>query len=181
MMQSQSQHTPASHDLIGSTVGRFIIRERLGSGNMGEVYRAEDTILKRSVALKRISPQWSADQHYRARFLKEAERASRVINEHLATVHDVLQQGGDTFLVMEFVEGQNLRQRFESPLSIDQFFDIAIQCLQGLAAAHARGILHCDIKPENIMVGPDGHVKLLDFGLAKQISYIGSQETVTES
>jgi serine/threonine protein kinase/tetratricopeptide (TPR) repeat protein len=177
---SSSQYTPAA-ELIGATVGRVIIRERLGTGAMGEVYCAEDTILRRSVALKRISPQWSSNEHYRERFFKEAARASRVINEHLATVHDVLQQGGETFLVMEFVEGQTLRQRLESSLSIDEFLGLAVQCLKGLAAAHDRGILHCDLKPENIMVRPDGHVKLLDFGLAKQISCIGSQETVTES
>ncbi|MCU1308910.1 MAG: serine/threonine protein kinase with repeat, partial [Candidatus Angelobacter sp.] len=126
-------------------------------------------------------PQWAADPHYRERFLKEAERASRVINEHLATVHDVLQHDGEAFLVMEFVKGHNLRQRLESPLSIEDFFDVAAQSLKGLAAAHEHGILHCDIKPENIMVGSDGRVKLLDFGLAKQISYIGSQETVADS
>jgi serine/threonine protein kinase/tetratricopeptide (TPR) repeat protein len=181
MLQSQSQRASSAHDLVGSTVGRFIIRERLGKGAMGEVYCAQDTILKRLVALKRISPQFGADPVYRERFLKEAERASRVINENLATLHDVFQHDGEAFLVMEFVEGHNLRQRLESPLSINDFLDIAVQCLKGLAAAHERGILHCDIKPENIMVGPNGHVKLLDFGLAKQISYIGSEETVADS
>ncbi|MCU1311172.1 MAG: serine/threonine protein kinase, partial [Candidatus Angelobacter sp.] len=97
MLQPQPQRVSSAHDLIGSTIGRFIIRERLGKGAMGEVYCAEDTILKRFVALKRISPQWAADPHYRERFLKEAERASRVINEHLATVHDVLQHDGEAF------------------------------------------------------------------------------------
>src|SRR5437870_3897215 len=95
---SPSERGISAEGLIGATVGRFIIRERLGSGAMGEVYRAEDAVLKRSVALKRIAPQWSIDEHYRDRFLKEAERASRVSNEHLATVHDVLQMNGENFL-----------------------------------------------------------------------------------
>lgn len=155
--------------LTGSTVGRFRIGERLGQGGMGEVYLAEDPMLRRRVAIKRIAPELSADKEYRSRFLKEAERASSLSNQHVAVVHDVLEDHGTMFLVMEYVEGETLRQRMKSLIPIEQFFAIATQCVDGIAAAHRRGILHCDIKPENIMICPDGEVKILDFGLAKQL------------
>ncbi|HUQ49576.1 MAG TPA: tetratricopeptide repeat protein [Terriglobales bacterium] len=156
-------------NLSGSTVGRFTIGERLGQGGMGEVYRAEDSILRRPVAIKRITPLLSANEQYRTRLLKEAERASSLSNQHIAVVHDVLEDQGSMFLVMEYVDGQTLRVRMQSPLSLEVFYDIAEQCVRGIAAAHQNGILHCDIKPENIMVNPRGQVKILDFGLAKQL------------
>jgi eukaryotic-like serine/threonine-protein kinase len=156
-------------DLTGSMVGRFLIEERLGQGGMGEVYRAEDSMLRRAVAIKRIAPQLSADQEYRTRLLREAERASSLSNQHVAVVHDVLEDKGSMFLVMEYVDGQTLRQKMQQPLTLEEFYLIAEQCVQGIAAAHQRGILHCDIKPENIMIDPKGQVKILDFGLAKQL------------
>ena len=161
---------PATEDsLIGAKVGRFVIHQRIGIGGMGEVYRAEDTVLKRTVALKRISPQFRADNKYRERFLKEAERASSLSDQHIAAIYDVLEQQGEVFLVMEFVEGESLRPRLTRPFSIEEFFTVATQCALALVAAHERGILHCDIKPENIMLGPGGMVKILDFGVAKRL------------
>lgn len=165
----QHGNRPLPPNLTGSTVGRFLIGERLGQGGMGEVYRAEDSVLRRAVAIKRITPQLSADEDYRARLLKEAERASSLANQHVAVVHDVLEDQGSMFLVMEYVEGHTLRVQMQKPMTLEEFYSFAEQCVQGIAAAHERGILHCDIKPENIMIGPRGQVKILDFGLAKQL------------
>jgi serine/threonine protein kinase/tetratricopeptide (TPR) repeat protein len=164
--------------LSGSVVGRFRIGERLGKGGMGEVYRAEDTKLKRPVALKRLAPSLRADSVYRHRFLEEAERASRFSDSHVAAVHDVLEEQGEIFLILEYVEGQNLRQRLRQPLSLDEFFNIAIQCAEALVSAHKRGIVHCDIKPENIMLTNQGQVKILDFGVAKHLPRSDQSSTV---
>ncbi len=159
----------AAESLSGSTVGRFVVYERLGKGGMGEVYRAEDTKLKRSVALKRIAPHLRSDPDYRQRFIREAERTSRFSEPHVAAIYDVLEQNSEIYLVMEYVEGQTLRKVLQQTVSFDQFFDIALQCCQALVSAHEHGILHCDIKPENIMLTSTGKVKILDFGLAKRL------------
>lgn len=159
----------AAPDLTGTTVGRFAIRARLGAGGMGEVYRADDTKLKRPVAIKRMSVELKADEHYRQRFLKEAERASSLSDHHIAGVYDVLEENGEIFLVMEFVEGSTLRQRLREPLSVTEFLPVAIQCAEALVAAREKSIVHRDLKPENIMLTPRGHVKILDFGVAKRL------------
>ncbi|MFB3154008.1 MAG: serine/threonine-protein kinase, partial [Candidatus Acidiferrales bacterium] len=156
-------------DLSGTMVGRFAIRSRLGAGGMGEVYLADDTRLKRPVALKRIAPQLHADESYRRYFVKEAERASALIDPHIASVYDVLEENGETFLVMEYVEGQTLRQRLEKPLDLKEFLPLVVQCAEALVAAHEKGIVHRDIKPENLMVTPKGQLKILDFGVAKRV------------
>ncbi|MDA2913585.1 tetratricopeptide repeat protein, partial [Acidobacteriia bacterium AH_259_A11_L15] len=157
----------------------FAIRERLGGGGMGEVYRADDTKLHCPVALKRVSPQLRADPRYRQRLLKEAERASRLRGEaHIATIFDVLEQDGELFLVMEYVEGETLRQRLRRPLGIEPLLAIAVQCTEGLVAAHQRGLVHRDIKPENIMLTPTEQVKILDFGVAKQLPQRDKDSTI---
>ena len=161
---------PGGEDLTGTTVGRFAIRERLGGGGMGEVYRADDTKLNCSVALKRVSPQLRADPRYRQRLHKEAERAARLRGEaHIATIFDVLEQDSELFIVMEYVEGETLRQRLARPLPLDEFLKIAVQCTEGLVAAHEQRLVHRDIKPENIMLTPARQVKILDFGVAKSL------------
>src|ERR1700674_5844314 len=173
MAQSEAQREPATEGtrvLEGSSVGRFLISARLGVGGMGEVYRAEDTKLKRTVALKRIAPRLRSDPHYRQRFLREAECASRLNESHIASIYDVFEYGDDMFLVMEYVEGQTLRQRLAQPLSVEQFLEIAVQCAAPLAAAHEQRIVHGDIKPENIMLTLAGQVKMLDFGIAKALT-----------
>ncbi len=160
---------PRDADLTGTTVGRFAIRARLGAGGMGEVYRAEDTALKRPVALKRIAPRLQSDEDYRRRFLREAQCASGLTDQHIAGLYDVLEANDQVFLVMEYVEGVTLRQRLSEPLGIEQCLRIAVQCAEALVAAHRRGIVHRDLKPENIMLTPEGEVKILDFGVAKQL------------
>jgi eukaryotic-like serine/threonine-protein kinase len=174
LMAERQAFTGANHSLdrpIGSRVGRYTIRECLGVGGMGEVYRADDSVLKRSVALKRITPRASGDPMYRERLLREAERASSISNQHMAAVYDVLEEERELYLVMEYVEGETLRRSSKQPLEPAQFFHFARQCAEGLAAAHARGILHCDLKPENIIITPANEVKILDFGLAKTLPH----------
>jgi serine/threonine protein kinase/tetratricopeptide (TPR) repeat protein len=173
--------SPPQESLCGAVVGRFRIGERLGKGGMGEVYRAEDTKLKRTVALKRLAPTLRTDSLYRHRFLEEAERASRFSDAHVAAVHDVLEEKGEIFLILEYVEGQNLRQRLREALSLDEFFSIAIQCTEALVSAHKQGIVHCDIKPENIMLTSSGQVKILDFGVAKHLPRSDQSSTVDRS
>ena len=170
--------TQPQDSLSGKVVGRFRIGERLGKGGMGEVYSAEDTKLKRTVALKRLAPSLRADSLYRHRFLEEAERASRFGDAHVAAVYDVLEEQGEIFLILEYVQGQNLRQRLREPLSLDEFFTIAIQCAEALVSAHRHGIVHCDIKPENIMLSSEGQVKILDFGVAKHLPRSDQSSTV---
>ena len=145
---------------------------------MGEVYRAEDTRLKRTVALKRLAPALRADSVYRRRFQEEAERASRFSDSHVAAVYDVLEEHGEIFLVLEYVEGETLRNRLRRPVSLEEFFTIAIQCGEALIAAHQRGIVHCDIKPENIMLTKSGQVKILDFGVAKHLPRSDQSSTI---
>jgi tetratricopeptide (TPR) repeat protein len=168
---------PSATDLVGKEVGRFSIRARLGAGGMGEVYLAEDTGLKRQVALKRVAPRLCSDATSRQRLWKEAEWVSRLNDPHIAAVYDVIEDGDEVFVVMEYVEGETLRRRLSRPLPVSDFLPIATQCAEALAAAHHAGLLHRDIKPENIMLTPSGQVKALDFGLAREIP--GPDRTAT--
>ncbi|HET7208448.1 MAG TPA: protein kinase [Terriglobales bacterium] len=156
-------------DLSGSKVGRFLIRSKLGAGGMGEVWYAEDTALRRPVALKRLNRALANDADARRRILAEAQRACALGSDRVAGIHDVLEDRGEVFVVMEYVEGETLRRRLHRGFSLEQFLDIAVQCVEALVAAHEHGIVHCDIKPENIMLTAEGHVKVLDFGLAKHL------------
>jgi eukaryotic-like serine/threonine-protein kinase len=164
--------------LSGTIAGRFVIGERLGKGGMGEVYRADDLRLKRTVALKRLAPALRADPIYRHRFQEEAERVSSFADSHVASVYDVVDDRDEMILVMEYVEGQNLRFRLRREVPLEEFFEIATQCAEALIAAHDRGFVHCDIKPENIMLTPAGQVKILDFGLAKHLPRSDNSSTV---
>ena len=159
------------------TVGHFDIRIQLGKTHMSEVYLADDTKLKRSVAVKRMSPQLRTDEHFRQRFLKEAEHASCLVDQHIASVYEWLEEKDETFLVMEYVEGTTLRPRLTQPFSLEEFLPVAIQCAEALAAAHEKGVIHRDIKPENIMLTPKGQVKILDFGVAKRLPRPGDAST----
>ena len=161
---------PAGDSLTGTVAGRFQIENRIGVGGMGEVYRAQDTRLKCRVALKRLSPALRNDALYKRRLMEEAQRAAQMRGEpRVAAVYDFLQTEDEFFLIMEFVEGETLRQRLARPMQLQHFLHIARQCADALIAANDRGILHGDIKPENIMITPAGHVKILDFGVAKKV------------
>lgn len=167
-------------ELIGSRVGRFVIAAKLGAGGMGNVYSAEDTVLRRLVAIKRMAEPFRVDPRDRQRFLKEAQRASALNHPNIAGIYDVLEHNGEMLLVMELIDGVTLRARLKSPISLDEFIDVAVQCADALDAAHQNGILHGDIKPENIMLTPAGRAKILDFGVARRFSQMGV-ELATET
>src|SRR5580698_6347321 len=169
--------TSPQPDLTGTTLGRLRVTARLGTGGMGEVWRAEDPKLRRTVAIKRVSIRGRGGPDEAARLLREGQRLSALNHPNIASVYDVLEQDGEIFLVMEYVEGQTLRQRMDQPIHINQFFDIAIQCADALTAAHERGILHSDVKPENVMLTESGQVKLLDFGVARRLADGGASGT----
>ncbi len=153
----------------GSRLGRYEIRERLGAGGMGEVYRARDTELPRDVAIKLLSDPFVTDPARLARFATEARAASALNHPNILTVHDVGESAGQPFIVMECVEGKTLREVIgRTPMAPRPLLDIGVQIADGLAKAHAIGIVHRDLKPENVMVTEDGLVKIVDFGLAKR-------------
>ena len=155
----------------GSRVGPFEILSRLGSGGMGEVYRARDTRLDRAVAIKVLAPDLAGDRHGRERFEREARLISMLTHPHICTLYDVgsASDGGSEmpYLVMELLDGETLASRLRrGALPVDQALKIGIEIIEALAAAHAQGIVHRDLKPANIMLTKSG-VKLLDFGLAR--------------
>ena len=166
-------------EFAGDRTDRFLLKAKLGSGAMGEVFLAEDRLLKRRVALKVVRLDRSEDPAFRHRMQKEAERASQLNDPHIAAIHDLIEQNGRLFLVMEYVEGQTLREKLREPLPTAEFFSIAEQCLAGVAAAHQHGIVHCDLKPENLMVTPEGMVKILDFGFAQPTPQADATETLS--
>ena len=166
--------------LTGTIAGRFSILKLLGAGGMGQVYQAEDTKLRRTVAIKRMAPRLQESESDRRRFLREAQQVSALNHPNVAGIFDVIEEQGETFLIMEFVEGTPLRAALQGgrAFTTEDFFHIASQGLEGLNAAHEKGILHGDIKPENIMLTPAGRVKVLDFGVARRFS-LGSDNDAT--
>jgi tetratricopeptide (TPR) repeat protein len=149
-------------------VAQYEVVGRLGGGGMGVVYTARDTKLGRRVALKFLPPQWSHDESAKERFIREAQAASATDHPNICTIHDIATaDDGQLFIVMAHYEGETLKQRLErGPLPLEEAIDIAAQVAEGLAKAHAQGVVHRDIKPGNLMLTEDG-VKILDFGLAK--------------
>lgn len=154
----------------GTKLGRYEIVSQLGTGGMGEVYLANDTQLDRRVALKLLSEKYTGNALWLRRFVHEAKAASALNHPNIITIHEVGQACGIHFIATEYIEGKTLRWHLaEGRLKVTTAINVAAQVASALASAHSAGIIHRDIKPENIMLRPDGYVKVLDFGLAKQV------------
>ena len=153
---------------LGTRLGPYEVVGPIGTGGMGEVYRARDTKLNRFVALKVLHGHFAADPDRLARFEREAQAVAALSHPGILAIHDFGSAGGVTYAVMELLEGGTLRERLDSgPIAASRAVELAIQIVRALAAAHDKGIVHRDLKPENIFVTSDGHVKILDFGLAR--------------
>ena len=154
--------------MIGSTLGNFKILEKLGEGGQGTVYKAIDSKLGRTVVIKVLPPELTAKEANLKRFEREARLASGLDHPNICTIFDLQEISGIHFIVMQYIEGRNVRQLVNGrPLSLESALSIALQTTEALSAAHSRGIIHRDIKAGNVMVTPTGQVKVLDFGLAK--------------
>ena len=161
--------------MIGKTISHYKILEKLGAGGMGIVYKAEDTKLKRAVALKFLPPELTRDPEAKERFIREAQAASALEHPNICNIHEIDEtDSGQLFIVMAYYEGETLKQKLKPvgtqqivPIPIDETINIALQIARGLSKAHQQGIVHRDIKPANIMITDEGIVKILDFGIAK--------------
>jgi serine/threonine-protein kinase len=165
--------------MIGKTLGHFRVVEKIGQGGMGEVFLAEDTSLHRKVALKFLAPAMQQDPTAHKRFIREARSAAALDHPCICHIHEVGQVDGHDFIVMEYVEGQMLSSRLaEGPLSIREALLKATEIAEALEHAHEKGIVHRDLKPANIMLTPKGHIKVMDFGLAKRV--VGQGEETSQ-
>jgi TolB-like protein/tRNA A-37 threonylcarbamoyl transferase component Bud32/Flp pilus assembly protein TadD len=154
--------------MIGKTISHYRVVEKIGEGGMGIVYRAEDTKLRRIVALKFLRPQVFASEEHRDRFVREAQTAAALDHPNICTIYGIDEAEEHLFISMPLVEGANLKERIRrGPLAVDEAVGIAIQIARGLEAAHKQGIVHRDVKSANVIVTPDGTAKIMDFGLAK--------------
>ncbi len=160
----------AAPSLIGRQLGTYAVLSLLGAGGMGEVYRARDTKLNRDVALKILPDAFARDADRLARFRREAQAVAALNHPHIVTIFSIEEHDAVPFMTMELIEGCTLDQGIpDGGLSLARFFDIAIALADALSAAHRKHIIHRDLKPANVMVTDDGHVKVLDFGLARAV------------
>src|SRR5271169_2509678 len=166
----------------GTKLGPYEIQNSLGAGGMGEVYRATDTKLGRDVALKVLPAEMAQDPERLARFRREAKALAQLDHPNIVTIHSVEECDGVHFLTMQLVEGQSLDRLIpQGGLPVEQIVEFASALGDALAAAHEKGIVHRDLKPANVMVTNDGRVKVLDFGLARDVSASGETEATLTS
>jgi serine/threonine-protein kinase len=168
----------------GTQLGAYRILGPLGAGGMGEVYLAEDTQLDRKVAIKFLPPESIADEQAKKRLVREARAAAKLDHPNICAIHEVGEEGGRSFIVMQYIEGETLANRIHrNPMVLRDVLDVAVQVADAVAEAHRHGIIHRDIKPQNIMVTPRGQAKVLDFGLAKVVRErsLAESESETES
>jgi serine/threonine protein kinase/predicted Zn-dependent protease len=164
--------------MVGKTISHYKILEKLGEGGMGVVYKAHDTKLNRDVALKFLPPHLTPNETEKKRFLQEAQAAARLNHPNICMVFEVGEVDGQSFIVMELVEGQMLKEKIKAgPLEVKEAVDIAVQIAEGLRKAHQKGIIHRDIKSANIMINDENQVKIMDFGLAKLAGQAGLTKT----
>ena len=166
----------AIEDLSGTRIAHFRLIDIIGSGGMGVVYRAEDQNLQRRVAIKLMRAKPFAAPEARARFLDEARAAAAVTHPNVAAIYEVGEDAGRVYIAMELVEGQSLLARLVAVPPLDEALRLALQIAQGLARAHDKGVLHRDLKPDNVMVDPEGRVRILDFGLSKRLLPVEEQD-----
>jgi serine/threonine protein kinase len=154
--------------MIPDSIAHYRILKKLGAGGMGEVYLALDTKLDRKVAIKVLRSDWLGEEHLKKRLLREAQAAAKLDHPNICAIYDVNEAAPFTFIVMQYIEGESLADNMvRQPLTVDTAKALVAQAAEGLAEAHAHGIVHRDIKPQNMMLTPRGQLKILDFGLAK--------------
>jgi serine/threonine protein kinase len=164
--------------MIGQRISHYRILEKLDEGGMGVVYKAEDTKLKRTVALKFLPPTLTRDPEAKERFFVEAQAAAALNHPNIGAVYAIEEVDDDMFIVMEYIDGQELKQKIDAgPMELDESLDIALQIAGGLKEAHEKGVIHRDINSSNIMLTKSGQVKIMDFGLARVQGGIGRQIT----
>jgi len=163
--------------MIGKTLSHYKVLEKIGQGGMGEVFLAQDTTLDRKVALKFLPEEMQQDSTSKKRFLREAKSAAALDHPYICHIHEVGEVEGKSFISMEYVQGETLKDKLaQGPLPLKDALEKATEVAEALEEAHKQGIVHRDVKPSNIMLTPQGHVKVMDFGLAKQVTHVEGQE-----